>query len=328
MRVLITGGDGMLGSSICREALAQGYEVRVMVLPGRVVSVLEGLDVSYCYGNLLEPESLHQAVEGCDYVINVAASTQIWPRRSEIIWKVNYDSVEHLVEACKRFKVKRFVQIGTANSFGHGSASEPGNEQTPFNGVAYQMDYVDSKYKAQCYLIDQCKAGQISAVVINPTFMIGPFDSGPSSGKMLMALFKGSLPGYTSGMKNFVASKDVAVAAVNALIMGTSGSCYIAGNENLSFEQFFKKACAVRGIPFTLKQIPNFLIYSVGFFSSIFARVTGKAPKLGYHMAKQATMEQCYSPQKARDELNMPATPVEEAISDCIAWWKQNNYLS
>lgn len=328
MRVLITGGDGMLGSSICREALAQGYEVRVMVLPGRVVSVLEGIDVSYCYGNLLDPESLRQAVEGCDYVINVAASTQIWPRRSEMIWKVNFDSVKHLIEACKQFSIKRFVQIGTANSFGHGSVYAPGNEQTPFNGKAYQMDYVDSKYKAQRYLIDQCNAGQISAVVINPTFMIGPFDSGPSSGKMLMALFNGKLPGYTSGMKNFVASKDVAVAAVNALTMGKSGSCYIAGNENLSFEQFFTKACAVRGIPFTLKQIPNFFIYTVGFFSSIVSRVTGKAPKLGYHMAKQATMEQCYSPQKAREELNMPATPIEEAINDCIAWWKQNNYLS
>lgn len=328
MRVLITGGDGMLGSSICREALSQGYEVRVMVLPGRKVSVLEGLDISYCYGNLLDPETLYQAVEGCDYVINVAASTQMWPRRSEMIWKVNYTAVEHLVAACKQFKIKRFVQIGTANSFGHGSISEPGNERTPFNGEAYRMDYVDSKFKAQTYIIDQCKTGDISGVVINPTFMIGPFDSGPSSGKMLMALFMGSLPGYTSGIKNFVASKDVAVAAVNALIKGTSGSCYIAGNENLSFEQFLKKACAVRGIPFALKKVPNFVIHSLGFFSSIGARISGKPPKLGYHLAKQATMQQCYSPKKAREELNMPATPIEEAIQDCITWWQENNYLS
>lgn len=328
MKVLITGADGMLGSSICREALSQGYEVRVMVLPERTVSVLEGLDLTYCYGNLLDPESLYQAVDGCDYVINVAASTQMWPRRSEVIWKVNYHAVEHLVEACKRFNVKRFVQIGTANSFGHGSISEPGNELTPFNGGAYKMDYVDSKYKAQSYIIDQCKTGQISGVVINPTYMIGPFDSGPSSGKMLMALFMGSLPGYTSGIKNFVASKDVAVAAVNALTLGTSGSCYIAGNENLTFEQFLTKACAVRGIPFTLKKIPNFLIYGIGFFSSIVARISGKAPKLGYHLAKQATMQQCYSPQKAREELNMPATPIEEAIQSCITWWQENNYIS
>lgn len=80
MRVLITGADGMLGSSICREAIAQGYEVRVLVLPNRGAHLLDGINVSVCYGNLLDPQSIFDAVEGCDYVINVAASTQIWPR--------------------------------------------------------------------------------------------------------------------------------------------------------------------------------------------------------------------------------------------------------
>jgi len=328
MRVLITGADGMLGSSICREAIAQGYEVRVLVLPNRGAHLLDGINVSVCYGNLLDPQSIFDAVEGCDYVINVAASTQIWPRRLPIIWKVNYESIIHLIEACKQFKVKRLVQIGTANSFGHGSLEHPGTEETPFNGKAYNMDYVDSKYKAQCYIMDQCKAGNLSAIIINPTFMIGPYDSGPSSGKMLMALFEGKLPGYTSGIKNFVASKDVAVAAVNGLVMGQSGECYIAGNENLSFEQFFRKACAIRGIPFNMKKVPNFLIYTVGLWSSIWARISGKPPKLGFHMALQSVMQQCYSPIKARKELNMPSTPIEEAIQQCVTWWKQNKYLS
>lgn len=328
MKVLITGADGMLGSSICREAISQGYQVRAMVLPGRKVSVLDGLDVSYCYGNLLDRQSIYDAVEGCDYVINVAASTQIWPRRSKNIWNVNFESVNFLVEACKQFGIKRLVHIGTANSFGHGTLDLPGNEQTPYNGSAYKMDYVDSKYEAQKLIINQCDAGLLSAIVINPTFMIGPYDSGPSSGKMLMTLLEGGLPGYTSGMKNFVASTDVAVAAVNGLKLGTSGSCYIAGNENLSFEQFFKKACLVRGIPFKLKQLPNSLIYIVGFFGSTLARITRTPPKLGYHMAKQATLVQCYDPTKARVELNMPATPIEDAIQSCITWWQENNYIS
>lgn len=327
MKVLITGADGMLGSSICREALNQGYSVRAMVLPERKINVLEGLNIELVQGNLLDAVAVEKAVDGCDYVINVAASTQIWPRRSPFIWKVNYESIIHLVEACKRFKVKRLVQIGTANSFGHGPLENPGTEETPFNGKAYKMDYVDSKYKAQCYIIDQCKEGNLSAIVINPTFMIGPYDSGPSSGKMLMTLFEGKLPGYTSGIKNFVASKDVAVAAVNGLVMGQSGECYIAGNENLSFEQFFIKACAIRGIPFNMKKVPNFLIYTVGIWSSIWARISGRPPKLGFHMALQAVMQQCYCPLKARKELNMPSTPIEEAIQQCVTWWKQNKYL-
>ena len=77
-------------------------------------------------------------------------------------------------------------------------------------------------------------------VIINPTYMIGPFDSGPSSGQMLIALCKGALKLYCNGGKNFVCSVDVAKAAVNALTKGVIGECYIAGNENMGFKEFFQ----------------------------------------------------------------------------------------
>jgi dihydroflavonol-4-reductase len=144
---------------------------------------------------------------------------------------------------------------------------------------------------------------------------------------MILALIEGKLPGFTSGMKNFVASKDVAVAAVNALTLGHPGSCFIAGNVNLTFEEMFKSVCRVKNIPFKLKRVPDGVIYAVGFFSSVVARITGKPPKLGYHMAKQATMQQCYNPAKARTILNMPSTPIKQAIEDCLTWWKENQYI-
>ena len=56
---------------------------------------------------------------------------------------------------------------------------------------------------------------------------------------MLLGIYNNSIPGYSKGGKNFVCSQDVAVAAVNALVLGRMGECYIAGNENLSFKDFF-----------------------------------------------------------------------------------------
>jgi len=326
MKVLITGADGMLGSSICRETLDQGYQVRVFVLPNSPCKTLENLPVEIFYGNLLDENSMEKAIEGCDAVINVAASTQIWPRRSPVIHKINYDGVVSMVNLAKKKNVRRFIQIGTANSFGHGGPENPGTEESSFMGESYKMDYVDSKYQAQQFLLNEASNG-FPAIIINPTYMIGPYDSGPSSGKMILALYEGKLPGFTSGMKNFVASKDVAVAAVNALKWGEPGSCFIAGNENLTFEQMFRMACNVRNIPFRLKRVPNGIIYTVGFFSSIWARISGKAPKLGFHMSKQATMKQCYDPSKAREILKMPSTPIEAAIEDCLSWWKANEYV-
>jgi len=328
MKVLVTGADGMLGASVCREALSQGYGVRAMILHGSVLTTLNGLSVEMVYGNLLDVESLERAVDGCDVIINVAASTQIWPRRSPLIYKINYDAVKSLVEIAKKYKIKRFIQIGTANSFGHGNENSPGNESSPFMGEYYKMDYVDSKYKAQQFLLNEAHGSGFPAVIINPTFMIGPYDAGPSSGKMLMALYMRQLPGYTTGMKNFVASKDVARATVNAITLGKIGNCYIAGNANLSFERYFTMASKVFERDFKLKKIPKWLILTVGFLSSIWSRINGKPPKLGFHMAQQASMKQCYDPSKARQELKMPSTPIEDAIKDCLDWWQANHYLN
>lgn len=327
MKILITGADGMLGASVCREALSQGYSVRVMVLPNRNTTVLDGLPLEIMQGDLTQVSALEKAVEGCQAVINVAASTSIWPRRQKLIWDINYQGVKNLVNVSEKHKIERFIQVGTANSFGHGDPSRPGDESHDFNGKAYNMDYVDSKYEAQKFLIQAYKTKGFPAIIINPTYMIGPYDSGPTSGRMILELYKGNLPGYSSGYKNFVYSKDVAVGIINALKLGSLGQCYIAGNENLSFEQFFRKACAVREIPFKLRRIPKGLIITVGFINSIGARLIRKSPKLGYHMAKQANMQQCYSPEKARREINLPSTPIEEAILDAVRWWEQNNYL-
>lgn len=328
MKILVTGADGMLGSNICREALSQEYQVRAMVLPSSKNTTLDGLPVEIVRGNLLDEASLEKAIEGCDIVINAAASTQIWPRRSNLIHEINFVAVKRLVELSKKNKVKRFIQIGSANSFGHGTPENPGNENTKFNGEDYKMDYVDSKHNAQQYLLEENRTTGFPVIIINPTFMIGPFDAGPTSGKMLMALYLERLPGYTSGMKNFVATKDVAVATVNAIKLGTLGNCYIAGNENLSFEFFFKRATKLFQREFKLKKVPNGAVLLLGLINSIWAKISRKPPKLGYHMAKQAIMKQCYDPKKAQRELNMPSTPIEVAIQDCIAWWKTNKYLN
>jgi dihydroflavonol-4-reductase len=66
----------------------------------------------------------------------------------------------------------------------------------------------------------------------------------------------------------------------------------------------------------------------VGAINSLKAKMTGKAPKLSYSMAKMASVKQFYSPEKARKELLLPSTPIEEAISDCMSWYKENGYLA
>ncbi len=317
----------MLGASVTREALSQGYQVKAQILPGSSTKVLDGLNIEIVEGNILDTEFLDREMASCQYVINIAALTTIWPRRLESLFAVNLKGVQNIAAMAQKYDYQRMVQIGTANSFNHGTKAQPGDENQPYTGNQFKMDYMDSKYEAQCHLLKLHQEASFPIVIVNPTFMIGPFDSGPTSGRMLLELYKNKLPGYASGGKNFVYSKDVAVATVNALKMGREGQCYIVGNENLYFGEMFKKAANVFKQPFSIKQIPGFAINLVGAINSIVARISGKAPQLSYSMAKMASVKQFYSPNKARTELLLPSTPIEVAIADCITWYKENGYL-
>jgi dihydroflavonol-4-reductase len=327
-KVFVTGADGMLGSSICRELLKQGYQVKAMCLPDRKTNTLSNLPIEIVYGGIDKKDFLVKEMKGCQYVIHVAALVKIWPRRLSCINEVNLMGTQHVMEAVSELNMKRMIHIGSANSFAFGTREEPGDESGSFNGWKYGMDYIDSKYKAQQMLLREFNKNGFPVIIINPTYMIGPFDSGPSSGQMLIALCKGALKFYCKGGKNFVCSIDVAKAAVNALTKGVTGECYIAGNQNMEFKEFFHKASKIINKEFKMRPAPYPIVLLAGFVYSLLALLTGKPPKISYSMAKMAKENQFFSAKKAVRVLEMPQTPIEEGIIQCIEWFKQNKYLS
>lgn len=327
MRVLVTGPDGLLGSSIVRTLLRDGHEVRALVQPGRPNITLEGLEVDVIHGDILDADSVSNALHSSEAIIHAAASTSIWPARSARVRAINIEGTRIVLDAAERGGVTRFVHIGTANSFAPGSKDQPGDERGPYIGHTYALDYMDSKYEAQTLVLARAHAGRIAALTVNPTFMIGPYDATPSSGTMLIRLYQGRIPGYTAGGKSWVDSRDVAQAACNALTRGTVGESYIAGNENLSYREFFEKAASVMGVKPPRRAIPGRVSLAMGALGSGIATLTRKAPLISRQVARLGTEDHYYKCDKARQELLMPATPIGDAIRDSFTWLQENGYL-
>ena len=327
MKVLVTGPDGLLGSNVVRELLAQNYEVLVMSEDGKDSPTIDDLPIQKIAGNLLKPTEIDQAINGATYVIHCAASTKMFPPKSELVNKINIDGTQAIINACLKHNVKRLVYIGTANSFESGTKEAPGDELNGYMGAKYGVDYMDSKYKAQCLIQRACKEDGLNAVVINPTYMIGPYDSTPSSGTMVLKIQAEKVPGYTLGGKNFVAVKDVAKAVVNALTMGRSGECYIAGNENLTYHEAFQKIANTLGVKAPKTKMTTPMVRLFGTVNSKLATLFKFEPKITKELAILASEEHYYSNKKARTELQMPQTDIEEAILDCFTWFQENGYV-
>ena len=248
MKVLVTGADGMLGSHICRELLARNYQVRALVQQGRTADTIDDLKLERYLGDILNFQDLKRSLSGCDVVIHTAASTQIWPPRSPMIWKINYEGTVKVAKAVLELDLEKFIHIGTANSFGPGSKADPGDEDTDYADFIYNLDYQDSKHAAQVYLLNLVKTDNLPVCIINPSFMFGAYDSKPGSGAMIISIYQGKLIGYTSGGRSYIAAKDVATCAVNALTRGKIGECYLAAGANLNYQEVFELIAKTIGV--------------------------------------------------------------------------------
>lgn len=327
MNVLVTGADGFLGNNIIRELLHRKYAVRAFVHPHSKVKTLENLPVEKIAGDILHQDEVYKAVQGCDYIIHAAAHTSIWPSRSKVSWQVNLTGTTNVINAALAANVKRLVAIGTATSFGYGSLQHPGNEQSPFKSGKFRLDYIDAKLAAQQAVLKAVAEQNLNALVLNPTFMLGPYDTKPSSGALLLALYKGDVPGYTNGGKNFVHVKDVAVAACNALTKGRKGHCYLMANENLSYREFNQLVADELDCKPPRFKIPNGFILLYGLISQVFAYLTKGTPKVSYAVARLSLITNYFTAAKAIKELNMPQTPIRTAIREAFDWFKENGYV-
>jgi len=324
--VLVTGAGGMLGSHIVEILVQSGYRVRAMIFPGTPANDLSRLPIEYYYGDIREAAMCDEAMRGCTLVIHAAASITLWPTRSKTTWDINLTGTQNLVRAAQNLGVRRFVYISSASNFGPEANGKMATEETPFRGTFYKLDYIDSKHAAHQFVVAATKNEGFPAVILCPTFMIGPNDVSLGTGQVIMAICKGKLHFLSGGGKNFVYVRDVAQAAVQALQRGRVGEVYIAGHSNLSYRQYFELVSAVVHRPPPHILLPNWLILAAGMLSSTLARLFHYRPMLNYSQAMVSLDKQFYEPAKAVQELDMPQTDINIAIQEAYVWFVREGY--
>lgn len=114
---------------------------------------------------------------------------------------------------------------------------------------------------------------------------------------------------------------------VNALHRGRYGECYIASGRNLNYREAFELIADTLGVHAPDRRISDFLIDTLGFVGSFFARVSGHPPFLSCPMARISHAEAYYSKRKAVEELGMPQSDLKVAIRECFSWLKEHGYV-
>lgn len=110
MRVLVTGGTGVVGGPAVEALVGRGHTVRV--LSRHPEQAGRAPRVEYLYGDVAEPPSLVGAADGCDAVLHLAGIVAEQPPESTFE-KVNVEGTRALISEAERAGVRRFVYVSS-----------------------------------------------------------------------------------------------------------------------------------------------------------------------------------------------------------------------
>ena len=212
--VVITGVSGYLGSYVCDYFLKDGsYRVRGTVRDIKNEKKIKPLrdafgplfdQLELVEADLLKPESLEKAIEGCTYVVHTASPFPLSaPKNEDDLIKPAVEGTLSVMRAALKNKVKRVVVTSSIASI---IEHIPENTKDVYSEEDWSEvkacgPYSKSKTLAEKaawdFLQDLPESERFELVVINPSFILGPtlIPGDFSSAEIISKIMKGKFPG-------------------------------------------------------------------------------------------------------------------------------------
>lgn len=322
-KICVTGATGLLGTNVILKLLQNGYSVIALVRKKSSWLGEENENLKLVEADL--SSDISALFSDVDCIIHIAAETRQNLFNYDEYRKVNYETVVNLFTRAELMRVKTFLFVSTANTIGFGNTAFPGNENAPQHYPFTHSFYAQSKLEAEDYLLNNRKNTEV--VIVNPTFMIGAYDSKPSSGKIIFWAWKKKVIFYPKGGKNFVHAEDAANGIVTVIEKGRNGEKYLLAHENLSYQEFFKKINRITNQNPVMIAIPNRILSFLGLIGDSLRKLNIKT-NLSTSNMKALQISNYYSNRKSVQDLSLQYQSTDKAIEDAVQYFIENKKTS
>lgn len=331
--VLVTGATGYVAGWLVKRLLEEGFTVHAAVRNPDNKDKIQHLDklaenspgtIKYFKADLLEEGSYAEAMEGCELVYHTASpfTVAVDDPQKELIDPAVKGTSNVLEQANKTSSVKRVVLTSSCAAIYTDSCE---TSQYP-NGITEEVWNTTASIDYQPYSLSKTLAekeawkiadaqNQWDLVVINPSFVMGPFlnPKGTTSEsfnimkQMGDGTFKMGAPRMGVGI---VDVRDVAEAHFQAGFNPSAKGRYITSGHGSDFLELGKILGKKFGdkYPLPTRPLPKWLVVLVG--PMMDKKISRKMMKNNVNHPWKADTS------KVRNELGLSFRPLEETVTD------------
>lgn len=322
---LVTGATGLVGNNVVRLLVERGTPVRVLVRPGspHADAACAGLPVERVAAALDDDDALDRAARGTSVVVHSAAIVHIGWSRLDEMRAVNLEGARRVAAAARRAGA-RLLHVSAIDALGRNPDGRPTDEETTPAGWV-ECPYVITKREAEAAVLAEVDRG-LDAVIVNPVYMLGPWDWKPSSGRMLLEVAAGRALLAPPGANDFVDVRDVAAGILAAIDRGRTGRRYILGGHRHTYLEAWKLFARITGGRPPLRAARPAVVRVAGRCGDLWGRITGREPDVNSAAVEMSCLDHVTSCRRACEELGYTFRPLEETVADAWEWFVAHGY--
>jgi dihydroflavonol-4-reductase len=330
--IFVTGGTGLIGSFLLRELRARGLAVRALyreVLP--TDEALAGIE--WVEGDLLDAALLASVITPeITHVFHCAGLVSYAPQDEDALLQVNMEGTAVVVDACLARPGIRLGYVSSVAALGGPPTAQENlpptthtlNETAVWDLGASHPAYATSKYLAELEVWRGVAEG-LSAVIVNPSVVLGPGDWHRSSTQLLRYAYEEHYF-YTRGLLNFVDVRDV-VAHLLRLTLDLPtlpAAHYILNGGACPLGDFLQQAASNFGRRPPTIAVPDWAAEVIWRLEHARSLLTGARPLITRDTARAGRHPVLYDARRATAATGLGFRPLAETIAWATQGLKTN----
>jgi len=322
MKVLVTGGNGFVGSAVVRALAKAGHEIRCLLRPTSNTERIDSVRYEGTIGDVRDLASLRNAAAGCDTIIHLASLSSWDLIDSREMSDVVMTGTRNVLEAAKG-QLARVVFVSSNTAIDGTDEPRVLDETAEFSlGKHNGLTYAKLKHRAERLCLESNETG-VPVVIVNPAETYGPLDTELITAGTLVDFAKSNPVLVPKGGGSIAHVEDVANGIVLALERGTPGERYSLGGDHVEWKQLAELTLDALGKKTRIIAIPN------GLFRSMTKAATTLRVPLSYNpkIVPYATRYFYVSNRKAREHLGAEFRSARDTVTQTVAWLQQAGFI-